>query len=68
LTASKEVVLSAGAINSPQILLLSGIGDRKQLSSLGVKTILDLPAVGKDMSDHSVNVALWATNGTAPPT
>ncbi|TEB33980.1 aryl-alcohol oxidase [Coprinellus micaceus] len=68
LTASKEVVLSAGAINSPQILLLSGIGDRKQLSSLGIKTILNLPAVGKDMSDHSVNVALWATNGTAPPT
>jgi choline dehydrogenase len=68
LTASKEVVLSAGAINSPQVLMLSGIGDREQLSVFGIETILDIPAVGKDMPDHTVNVALWAANDTAGPT
>ncbi|TEB33993.1 pyranose dehydrogenase [Coprinellus micaceus] len=67
LTASKELVLSAGVINSPQILMLSGIGDREHLSALGIKTILDLPAVGKDMPDHAINVVLWAANDTAPP-
>ncbi|KAF6744686.1 aryl-alcohol oxidase [Ephemerocybe angulata] len=68
-TASKEVILSAGAINSPQILMLSGIGDRKQLNALGIKTIVDLPSVGKDMPDHSVNfVSFFSANGTpAPP-
>lgn len=48
----KEVILAAGAIHSPQILQLSGIGDDVLLNSFGIKTIVDLPGVGKNFQDH----------------
>lgn len=48
----KEVVLCAGALNSPQILQLSGIGDPKHLESLGVPVVHDLPFVGENLQDH----------------
>jgi choline dehydrogenase len=48
------VILSAGALNSPQILMLSGIGDGRVLSSLGIKTSAHLPGVGKNLQDHFV--------------
>ncbi|RXW22283.1 hypothetical protein EST38_g3581 [Candolleomyces aberdarensis] len=67
LTAGKELILSAGAINTPQILLSSGIGDRKELSALRVNTIHDLPDVGKGMSDHVVLLTAWNTTGAAIP-
>ncbi|KAF5310450.1 hypothetical protein D9611_012317 [Ephemerocybe angulata] len=66
LTAEKELILSAGAINSPQILLNSGIGDSADLTSMGIQTILNLPNVGKDMSDQPVTVALWNTTSGVP--
>jgi choline dehydrogenase len=50
--AEGEVILSAGAINSPQLLQLSGIGAAAQLSGVGVQTRLDLPAVGENLNDH----------------
>jgi choline dehydrogenase len=50
--AAKEVILSAGAINSPQLLLLSGVGPAGGLSALGIKCVLDAPAVGKNLQDH----------------
>lgn len=50
--ARKEVVLSAGAIGSPQILQLSGIGDAAHLRAVGVEPTLDLPGVGRNLSDH----------------
>ena len=50
--ARKEIVLSGGAINSPQILMLSGIGEAAQLSDNGIEVVNDLPGVGKNMQDH----------------
>ncbi|APE42099.1 choline dehydrogenase [Sulfitobacter alexandrii] len=51
-TANREIVLSGGAINSPQLLMLSGIGDADQLSHHGIGVIHDLPGVGKNLQDH----------------
>ena len=50
--ANKEVVLSAGAVGSPQILLLSGIGPKRELEAVGVACQLDSPEVGKHLKDH----------------
>jgi choline dehydrogenase len=50
--ADKEVVLSAGAVGSPQILMLSGIGPRSELEAVGVDCRLDAPDVGKHLKDH----------------
>ena len=51
-TADKEVVLSAGAIGSPQIMMLSGIGPRNELEAVSVECLLDSPHVGKHLKDH----------------
>lgn len=56
--ASKEVVVSAGAIGSPQLLLLSGIGPRAELEAVGVACQVDSPHVGKHLKDH-LQVALF---------
>ena len=50
--ASREVVLCAGAINSPQILMLSGIGPAEHLQQMGIAPVLDLPGVGENLQDH----------------
>ncbi|KAJ7135916.1 aryl-alcohol oxidase precursor [Mycena epipterygia] len=63
--ASKEVILSAGSVGTPQILLLSGIGDAKDLSALGIKTIVNNPSVGRNLSDHPVIENMWFVNSTA---
>lgn len=51
-SAKKEVILSAGAIHSPQVLQRSGIGPRKVLTAANITTILDLPGVGANFQDH----------------
>lgn len=53
--AKKEIVLAAGSINTPQILMLSGIGPKKQLEQHKIKSIVNLP-VGKHLEDHTVVV------------
>ncbi|MBY6154890.1 GMC family oxidoreductase N-terminal domain-containing protein [Vannielia litorea] len=50
--ATRQVVLSAGAIGSPQILQLSGIGDRARLNSLGIETVFASRMVGQNLQDH----------------
>lgn len=50
--ATSEVVLSAGAVNSPQLLMLSGIGDAAQLSALGIAPVHHAPTVGRNLQDH----------------
>jgi len=49
---NKEVILAGGAINSPQVLLLSGVGPAAELRSLGINVVADVPGVGKNLQDH----------------
>lgn len=51
-SARREVILSGGAINSPQLLQLSGIGDANWLRDAGVNPVVDLPGVGRNLQDH----------------
>lgn len=62
LTARKEVILSAGAFQSPQLLMVSGIGPRAQLEAHGIKVIADRPGVGTDMQDHLDFGPVWEIN------
>jgi choline dehydrogenase len=50
--ASHEVILSAGSIGSPHLLLLSGVGPQRQLEALGVPVMADVPGVGENLQDH----------------
>ena len=52
--ASEEVILSAGTIGSPQILMLSGIGAREDLEALSISVVRDLPGVGQNLQDHAM--------------
>ena len=52
LTTNKEVLLSAGAINSPQVLMLSGVGPKDHLTEKGIETKVDLSGVGQNLQDH----------------
>ncbi|CZR64279.1 related to choline dehydrogenase [Phialocephala subalpina] len=47
-----EIILAAGAVQSPQILELSGVGDRERLEKLGIKSVVDNPNVGENLQDH----------------
>ena len=61
--AGREVILSAGAVNSPQILQLSGIGPAALLKSQGIKIVVDAP-VGENLQDHLQIRAVFKVNGT----
>ncbi len=50
--ATKEVILCGGAINSPQLLMLSGVGPAEHLQATGIETVYDLPGVGQNLQDH----------------
>jgi choline dehydrogenase len=52
LRAGREVILAGGAINSPQLLMLSGIGPAAQLRAQGIEVVLDAPMVGQNLNDH----------------
>jgi len=54
LRAAREVILSGGAINSPHLLQISGIGPAEHLRSIGVEVLRDVPAVGANLQDHYV--------------
>ena len=52
INAEREVILSGGSVNSPQLLLLSGIGPAEEIRSHGIVPVHDLPGVGKNLQDH----------------
>lgn len=67
-----EVILSAGAINSPKVLMQSGIGPAEELARLGIAPVIDAPEVGRNLADHLDIGILARTHGTqaigiAPP-
>jgi choline dehydrogenase len=57
----REVILSAGAIGSPQLLMLSGVGPAEHLIELGIRIHADSPGVGANLSDHPAVTAMWHT-------
>ena len=62
--ASREVILSGGTINSPQLLQLSGVGDPAALSALGIEVKAALPSVGQNLQDHLSVVVAWKRRNT----
>ena len=62
--ADAEVILAAGAIGSPQMLMLSGVGPADHLRDLGIAVRVDSPGVGANLSDHPVVTAMWQTPRT----
>ena len=61
--AAKEVIVSAGAIGSPQLLLLSGIGPRQELEAVGIACLVDAPDVGKHLQDHAMCPLIYPAPG-----
>jgi len=62
--ADAEVVLCGGAINSPQLLMLSGIGPAEHLREHGIDVAVGLPGVGTNLHDHPAAPIIWSTKGT----
>ena len=63
----REIILSGGTINSPQLLMLSGVGPREHLESLDIPVLHDLPGVGENLRDHPAAFMLFSTNLENPP-
>jgi choline dehydrogenase len=61
LRAEREVILCGGAYNSPQLLMLSGVGPAEHLAMREVEVLLDQPAVGENLSDHPASFEVWTT-------
>ncbi|KAF7315923.1 Alcohol oxidase [Mycena indigotica] len=66
LTAGKELILSAGSVNTPSILLHSGIGNSTTLSALGIKPQHNLPSVGQNLTDHALLSLGWSVQTESP--
>ncbi len=62
----EEIILSAGAIGSPQSLMLSGVGPAEHLKSLGIPVVADLPGVGQNLRDHPLVWVTWRTKEGFP--
>ncbi len=64
--ATSEVILSAGAIGSPKLLLLSGLGPADELRTLGIEPVADLPHVGQNLQDHPIVLTTHVAPGEIP--
>ena len=65
--AEREIVLSAGSVDTPRLLLLSGIGPADDLRELGIDVQHDLPGVGENLIDHPESIIIWELNRPLPP-
>ena len=65
--AGLEVVVSAGAVESPALLLRSGIGPAAHLSTLGIAAVADLPGVGENLHDHLLSPSIWSAEREIVP-
>ncbi|MEU4208525.1 GMC oxidoreductase [Streptomyces sp. NPDC026206] len=64
--AGREVLVCAGAVDTPRLLLHSGIGPKADLEELGIPVVHDLPGVGENLLDHPESVIVWETDGPIP--
>ena len=64
--ADREVILAGGAINSPQLLMLSGVGDPAELKRLNIPIKIDLPGVGHNLQDHVSAILMYSRKSPGP--
>ncbi|WP_069814634.1 GMC family oxidoreductase [Streptomyces sp. TP-A0874] len=64
--AGREVLVCAGAVDTPRLLLHSGVGPAEDLRALGIPVVHDLPGVGENLLDHPESVIVWETRGPIP--
>ena len=65
--AEREIVVSGGSVDTPRLLLLSGIGPADDLRELGIDVQHDLPGVGENLIDHPESIIIWELNRPLPP-
>ena len=65
--AAAEVIVSLGAINTPKVLMLSGLGDAQELRAVGAPVVHHLPGVGKNLQDHTAFDCVWEYRDDPPP-
>lgn len=62
----KEIILSAGAVDTPRLMLHSGLGPRAQLESFGIPVVKDIPGVGENLVDHPETIIIWRLKDRLP--
>ncbi|KAI2464111.1 putative GMC oxidoreductase [Annulohypoxylon bovei var. microspora] len=65
--AKSEIILSAGAVDTPRLMMLSGLGPKKQLSDLGIPVVRDIAGVGENLQDHPESIIMWELKQPVPP-
>jgi len=68
ISANQEVILTGGAIGSPHMLMMSGIGPKANLESVGVRSVMDLPGVGQHVTDHVASEVIFKTTAATAAT
>ncbi|KAI0206372.1 GMC oxidoreductase [Astrocystis sublimbata] len=66
LKAKSETILCAGAVDTPRLMLLSGLGPKEQLTSLGIPVVRDIPGVGENLQDHPESIIMWQLKKPVP--
>lgn len=64
--ARREVILACGAIDTPRLLMLSGIGPKGDVQRHGIRSVVDVPGVGANLMDHSESLVVWETSRPTP--